>query len=311
MTILERIGAGPVDRALLAVIRGGVCGICLAGLCLVSVGSAIAQGGGGFAAAGGTQARDEVTAQRLHEMAQSELVIGRSDVAQRLLEQLVARFPDAEVATQARRDLYAIYAGDRQIAGGNAGVAPAKSAEPPQFEPAVGQPAVPRSGDPSVDRAGGWRTSLFARATLQDEWRSAIGDRVFFSAGSSEIGSRARAMLTAQAVWLSRNPDVEAVVEGHADVAAAGQASGERVDGLARGRAEQVRFKLLAEGVEPDRLRVVSLGASEPVATCGESDCAAQNRRVVVRIELRGRVGTDLGARLVVPAAPAAPQVPN
>ena len=233
---------------------------------------------------------DEVSAQQLLEFARSEQSTGRLEIAQRLFEQLIARFPNSGGAAQARRDLYAIYARDSQIIGP---LSPAVAAAVPLPAPQV-----------MSDRgnAGGWRTSLIARATLQDELRTSAGDRVFFGPGSAEVGDRARAVLTAQAVWLRRNTDVEVVVEGHSDPAETGL----EAEALARARAEQVRFQLVAEGLSADRVRILSLGASQPVATCQEIECTAQNRRVVVRVDRRGPA-----AETVVQTSPAAARGPN
>ena len=108
-----------------------------------------------------------------------------------------------------------------------------------------------------------------------------IGDRVFFSRGSAELGSRARSMLAAQAAWLRRNDAVGVVIEGHADgeEIAAGHAD------LSLQRAQIIRAALATEGIAPDRLKVLAVGDARPIATCVEAFCAAQNRRVVVRVD--------------------------
>ena len=104
---------------------------------------------------------------------------------------------------------------------------------------------------------------------------------MFFSRGSAELGSRARSLLAAQASWLHRNDTVGLVIEGHADgeEVAAGHAD------LSLQRAQSIRAALSTEGIAPDRLKVIAVGDARPIATCGEAFCAAQNRRVVVRID--------------------------
>lgn len=215
------------------------------------------------------------SSQQLLDAARADLAAGRAEIAQRRLEQLIATFPDDTPAAEARRELYSLYGADREIASEPSGRRPAPTAVPE---------AVParRSENDSVDTGSGrWRTSTFAAATLQDDLRSTTGDRVFFSAGSSELGARARVVLAAQADWLRRHRDVVAIVEGHADAAEAGAPG----HGVALGRAVEVIGRLVAEGVEPERLRFKSFDAAEPVAMCDDSDCAAQNRRAVVRVE--------------------------
>lgn len=125
---------------------------------------------------------------------------------------------------------------------------------------------------------------------LQDEFRTTIGDRIFFAAASHDIGARARAVLTAQAEWLSRRPEIEITIEGHADDAMAGADN----DQISARRVEMVRQRLVAEGVAPERISLSPKGATDPVAVCQDSECAAQNRRVVLVVGLR-RIETGLG----------------
>ena len=122
---------------------------------------------------------------------------------------------------------------------------------------------------------GSWRTTLVGRTSLQDDLRNSIGDRVFFAAGSSELEPRALAMLAAHADWLNRNPEVVAIVEGHAD-GAEGAEDLAHESGLALVRAEHVRGQLVMRGVGIDRVRVASYGANEPIAVCGAVACHAR-----------------------------------
>ena len=202
----------------------------------------------------------DTAAARLLAAARQDLAQGNAELAQRVLEQLVARYPDSALVDEARHELYAIYTGLR----GTAQRPPAVSAAP--------SPAL-----------SGWRTTVVHFAKPQEELRNGIGDRVFFSAGSAELGSRARAVLSAQAEWLGRRPDLDVVVEGHADDADAG-ADDEK---LAASRAIAVRDRLAAEGVAPARIRIVPHGARDPIASCDDGSCAAQNRRAVVQVAIR------------------------
>jgi peptidoglycan-associated lipoprotein len=219
---------------------------------------------------------DSALAAQLLDMAKLEARDGRADLAQRILENLIARYPQTEPVAQARRELYQLYAARPDIAK----------------TPDAGPIASPVAA--STTAGAGWRTSMFARPTRDEEFRSAIGDRVFFSAGSSEIGGRARNVLAAQAGWLMRNAGLVAVVEGHADPTESESGGGD----LALQRAEVVRGRLIADGVEVDRVRIVSFGAGQPVATCDDGACAAQNRRTIVRVEQRhaATVGDEMTA---------------
>ena len=109
------------------------------------------------------------------------------------------------------------------------------------------------------------------------EFQSQVGDRVFFSEGSAELGARARTALEAQAAWLKRHPALAVTVEGHADDAGAVSHNLE----VSRRRAEAVRRRLIESGVAPERIRIAAYGRERPIARCGEPGCAAQNRRAV------------------------------
>jgi len=109
------------------------------------------------------------------------------------------------------------------------------------------------------------------------EFQSQVGDRVFFSEGSAEIGARARAALEAQAAWLKRRPTLPVTVEGHADD---GGGAARNMD-LSVARAEAVRRRLIELGVAPWRVRTVGHGRERLIAECTLPACMAQNRRVV------------------------------
>lgn len=201
-----------------------------------------------------------LAAARLLAVARQDLAQGRAEIAQRVLEHLVARYPGSPSVGDAMRELDSIYAARRATAPQQS----AASAAPPRPE------------------VSAWRTTVVRFAKPQEELRNGIGDRVFFSSGSAELGSRARAVIAAQAEWLQHRPELDVVVEGHADDA--GVAADE--DKLSASRAIAVRDRLAAEGVAPARIRILPQGARDPIATCDDGSCSAQNRRVVVQVAL-------------------------
>ena len=81
------------------------------------------------------------------------------------------------------------------------------------------------------------RMQLGAPLGSAAEFQSQVGDRVFFSEGSAELGSRARTALAAQAAWLKRNAALPVIVEGHADESGAASHNLE----VSQRRAEAVR----------------------------------------------------------------------
>ena len=198
---------------------------------------------------------------------------GEVPFGQRQLELLVARYPDTEAAQRARRDLAAIY-GDPKV-----------TVSLPDPKPShLG--ALDASGSQPATSA--WRTTVQARSARtdpQESLRAAAGDLVFFSEGSADLGSRSRKALAAQASWLQAHPEQMVVVEGHADES--GTAS--ELQALSHARAQAVRDRLVAEGVDAARIRIVARAAERRAVTCPESACANQNRRAVLV------VGADAG----------------
>mgnify|MGYP006275124039 CR=1 FL=1 len=108
-------------------------------------------------------------------------------------------------------------------------------------------------------------------------FQQAVGDRVFFAVDERALDAQARSRVDAQVAWLQRNPDYQAVVEGHADE------QGTREYNLALGarRANAVMEYMIAQGVSADRLRFVSYGKERPAEVCSAESCYAANRRAV------------------------------
>lgn len=213
---------------------------------------------------------------RLFEDAVDDLEAGERDSAQRLFEQIVAHAPDSDLATEARRYLADLYAG---------GIPARRAAQPqPWVREAVPQP-----------RAQPVRRGIAVSAETELKFIAEAGDRVFFSAGSAELGQRARSVLSQQARWLKTRPEFDVLVEGHADDA---PLDAGRQHDLAAARAESVRRRLIEEGVHAARISVVEADSGEMVADCALPECAAQNRRVLTRLtENRGmRQFTGYGA---------------
>ncbi len=103
------------------------------------------------------------------------------------------------------------------------------------------------------------------------------GDRVFFAYDSSALSAGARATLDKQAGWFKQNPSRHATIEGHADE------RGTREYNLALGqrRAHAVKQYLVAAGVPPVSLAIVSFGKERPDAAGHNEEAWAKNRRAV------------------------------
>lgn len=114
-----------------------------------------------------------------------------------------------------------------------------------------------------------------------EEFMKVVGDRVFFGYDQYSLTPEAQATLRQQAAWLQRYQNHSVVLEGHADE------RGTREYNLALGerRANSVREFLTAQGVDANRVRVISYGKERPV--CGDSAeaCWTQNRRGVTVLQ--------------------------
>lgn len=197
----------------------------------------------------------------LYEDAVMALNSGRRAEAQRLFERLIAEAPDSAAAGQARGHLAALYR-NSQV-----------GSVVKEYRAAADSALAEETDD---------KRSVAVSAALEERFIVEAGDRVFFSVGSAELGSRARGVLKAQAKFIKLRPDLSATIEGHADDA---PLSSEEHGRLSEARGEAVRQRLIEEGVESHRLAVVSWGRSRRVANCTDAACAAQNRRAVTVLQ--------------------------
>ena len=122
----------------------------------------------------------------------------------------------------------------------------------------------------------------------KQEFNGRIGDTVHFEVDSSELTAEGRSILNAQAVWLRQYANYPITVEGHADE------RGTREYNIALGarRAEATKTFLIAQGVNPGRIRTISYGKERPVAVCDDITCWSQNRRTVTVLEGGGAVAS-------------------
>src|SRR5210317_1471326 len=134
------------------------------------------------------------------------------------------------------------------------------------------------SGSTSVDK----KQSLFAQAkqTAADKL-IAVGDRVLFDYDSAELDSSAKILLDSQSRFLRVNSDLNFIIEGHCDE------RGTREYNLALGeqRATAVRDYLVIQGIDPDRIKVISYGKEKPAVVGSNSMAWSKNRRAVTIIE--------------------------
>lgn len=117
-------------------------------------------------------------------------------------------------------------------------------------------------------------------AEIRREFLVEVGDRVFFAENSADIGGRARTVLDHQARWLKKHPDLIVTVIGRSDDGGSPQDA----MALSTQRAEAVRQRLVAGGVDAQRILLDARGARDPLAICRSALCQAQNRHAETMI---------------------------
>ena len=135
------------------------------------------------------------------------------------------------------------------------------------------------SGDSASTSASNTASSSSASSSAADktpaEKLAQVGDTVNFDFDSAELTVSARSTLNRQSAFLSLNPDLMIVIEGHADE------RGTREYNLALGdrRATAVRDYLVAKGINSARVRTVSYGKERPAVAGSDEAAWAKNRR--------------------------------
>ena len=104
---------------------------------------------------------------------------------------------------------------------------------------------------------------------------AAVGNTVYFGYDSAVLDGNSQATLYRQAAFLKGNPSLTVTIEGHCDE------RGTREYNLALGerRAAAARDYLLAQGIDPARIRVISYGKERPVASGSNETSWSKNRR--------------------------------
>ena len=129
--------------------------------------------------------------------------------------------------------------------------------------------------------SAGNKSSLFGKVeeTAADKL-IAVGDRVLFGYDSAKLDESSKILIDAQSRFLRVNNDLNFVIEGHADE------RGTREYNLALGeqRATAVRDYLVIQGIDPDRIKVISYGKEKPAVVGSNSMAWSKNRRAVTVI---------------------------
>lgn len=112
----------------------------------------------------------------------------------------------------------------------------------------------------------------------QDQQQLLSTNKVYFEFDSSAVDEQSRRVIEAHSQFLIENPDVNVVLEGHADE------RGTREYNLALGerRANSVAEIMEAYGVSPGRIQTISYGEERPAALGHDESAWQLNRRVVI-----------------------------
>ena len=128
-----------------------------------------------------------------------------------------------------------------------------------------------------VETTGQMQGDVYTGTDTVEYLASGVPDRVFFATNESFLTTGSRDTLRKQATWLRKNPEVNVVLEGHADE------RGTREYNLALGerRANAAKDYLMTYGVSSDRISVISYGKERPVDSGSNPLAWSKNRRSV------------------------------
>ena len=140
-------------------------------------------------------------------------------------------------------------------------------------------PEAPPPGPPGPPGGPGGVSRNIVPGSQQDLEASA-GDRVFFAFDRSDITPESQEILTRQADWLRRYPNVTVTIEGHCDE------RGTREYNLALGerRAQAAKNVLVAAGIPASRISTISYGKERPIVVGSNEEAWAQNRVAITTV---------------------------
>jgi peptidoglycan-associated lipoprotein len=107
-----------------------------------------------------------------------------------------------------------------------------------------------------------------------------VQDRVLFSFDSADLSDDAKKILDTQTAWLKSDTSIKITIEGHCDE------RGTREYNIALGekRANIAKDYLIQNGVDAQRIKVISYGKEKPVFFGNDETNHAKNRRAVTVI---------------------------
>jgi peptidoglycan-associated lipoprotein len=115
----------------------------------------------------------------------------------------------------------------------------------------------------------------------EEDLAQTVGDRIYFETNQSTLSDEARATLDKQAGWLQHNPQVNVVIAGNCDE----RGTEEYNLALGQRRANTDQEYLVAHGVDPSRIRLISYGKDRPTDPADTPDAWAKNRNAITMVQ--------------------------
>lgn len=112
-------------------------------------------------------------------------------------------------------------------------------------------------------------------------FQDTIGSVIYFDSGRLDLSIEAKSTLDRQIHWLIDNPHFSLILKGHAD----DKGSREMALALGERRATAVKNYMVLNGVDAQRITVLSVGKEQPAVPGTSKQARAENRRVDVILE--------------------------
>ncbi|MBD3391069.1 MAG: OmpA family protein [Chitinivibrionales bacterium] len=142
----------------------------------------------------------------------------------------------------------------------------------PEVEPAPQEEVV----EPETKEFVPSDEDVFRPVDMDEQMRQVLST-LYFDYDKWDLRPESIEVLEGVAAFMSENPGVRLLVEGHADE----RGTNEYNIGLGENRAKAARQYLISYGVEENRLEYTSYGRERPAnPNCQTEECHAKNRRV-------------------------------
>ena len=148
--------------------------------------------------------------------------------------------------------------------------APAPRAAAPGPAPSAAAPA----GSGAAGSAAAAPAST-ARPSLKEFTAVAALKDVFFEFDKYDIRAEDAKTLDANATWLKANAENLVLIEGHCDE----RGTNEYILALVERRAKAAMYYLVSQGVQANRITIISYGEERPVCNEKNESCWGKNRR--------------------------------